>query len=330
LPVKPAVRATRAMLAILAAGALAAGAAPVSAQPRRPVAAPAPVRAPVPRHKVVLAPLATLGTESSSAEVRAAQKLVAGGLAAVPVDLVDHAAMLDAIRRARRPELRACDGESECLADLGQLVGADYAVYGEVGGLGLAQVIYLKLFDARARNEVRATVLELGEGTGSPEAGARAACTRLLAPDRYVGRLVLETQVRGAAIFVDGAPVAHMPARPLALAVGSHALRVTHPEFRDFVRFVEVEFDTTSRVAVDLRPYRAVAGDIHRTAMPAPPRDRAHAPTPWYRRWYTLAAGGALLLATSALLAALASPGPAFDREISRDTLPLQNRGDSR
>ncbi|HWM89115.1 MAG TPA: PEGA domain-containing protein [Kofleriaceae bacterium] len=276
------------------------------------VAAPAAAQ-PLPR--AVVAPLATLGAESSSSEVRAAQRLVTRALTAVgSVSIVGHAAMLDAVKRARRPELRACDGDVACLADLGQLVAADLAIYGEVGGLGAAQVVYLKLVDVRGRREVRSSVLELG-GPQAADAEALAAATRLLAPERYIGDVVLETNVRGASIFVDGRLVARSPARPLRVAVGSHALRVTHPEFRDFVRFVDVDFGATSRVSVDLRPYREVAGDIHRTAIPRRGPDPGTQPTPWYRRWYTIAGGSALLLVTSAVAVGLASGGLSFDLE---------------
>jgi hypothetical protein len=312
------VRRLLALAAALAGGAGAIGVA--AAQPPRPAAAPSVATPPAARQRVVIAPLATLGAESSSAEVRAAQKLVARGFTALgSVELVGQPAMLAAVKRARRPELRACDGQPECLASLGQLVGADFAVYGEVGGLGGAQVIYLKLVDARARQELRATVLELGAGAGPAETEARAAATRLLLPGRYVGRVQLDSNVRGASIFVDGRLVARSPSRPLVMAVGSHALRVTHPEFRDFVRFIEVGFDVTSRIPVDLRPYGEVSGDIRRNRRPGrldpTGPDPGVQPTPWHRRWYAIAGGGALLLVTTAVVVGLASGGLSFDLE---------------
>jgi hypothetical protein len=287
--------------------ALALGATPASAQPR-PAAA---------RYKIVIAPLATLGSESKAADVRAAQKLVARGMAAVgSVDLVDQPAMLEAIKRAKRPELRSCDGELPCLVALGQLVGADYTVFGEVGGLGSAQVIYLKLVDVKAAREVRSTVLEL-DGTRAADLEARAAATRLFAPGRYVGQLVLRSNVKGASVYVDGELVARTPSKPVALPVGSHALRVTHPEFRDFVRFVEIGFSDRAAVDVELVPYDAVSGDIRRTGRDGegPLGPGGVEPTPWYRQWYTVAGGAAILLLTSALVVGLAADGIEFDRE---------------
>ncbi len=292
-------------------------AAPGKSAPAPAPSRPAPARPAGVRHKVVFAPLATLGSESKAADVKSAQRLVARGLASLgSVDLVDSGAMLDAVKRAKRPELRACDGELNCLVALGQLLGAEYAVFGEVGGLGSAQVIYLKLVDVKAAREVRSTVLELG-GAHATDQEARAAATRLFAPAQYVGQLVLQSNVKGASIYVDGELVARTPARPVALPVGSHALRVTHPEFRDFVRFVEIGFAAREEVDVQLLPYDAVSGDIRRTGGDGGGvyGSGPVAPTPWYRRWYTVAGGAAVLLITSAIVVGLASDGIDFDRE---------------
>ena len=310
-------------IAVLLIAALAAPAAAAPDRPAPPARPRAGARPAAPTLRVVLAPLATLGAEASSAELRATQRLVAAGLAATDgVTLVTTGAMLDAVKRARRPQLRACDGEPDCLAELGRLLAADYTVYGEVGGLGGAQVVYLKLVDVRGGAELRSTVLELGGTPDAPEPAAaveaRAAATRLLLPHRYVGRVQLDTRVAGASIFIDGRLIARAPARPLVLSVGSHALRVTHPEFRDFVRFVEVPFEDTLRVRVALRPYRAVAGDIRRTDLVPPPgSDGGVEPTPWYRRWYTIAGAGAVLLVGSAAAVGLSQGGLSFD--LARD-----------
>ena len=297
---------------------LCAASAPAAAQPKAAPGRPAAPRPGGPRHRMVIAPLATLGSESKAADVRAAQKLVSRGLASLgSVDLIDGNTMLEAVKRAKRPELRACDGELLCLVALGQLMSADYTVFGEVGGLGNAQVIYLKLVDVKAAREVRSTVLEL-DGTRAADVEARAAATRLFAPARYVGELVLASNVVGASVYVDGELVARTPSRPVALPVGSHALRVTHPEFRDFVRFVEIGFAGREQVDVQLVPYDAVSGDIRRTGQGGAGGfgPGGVAPTPWYRRWYTVAGGAAVLLLTSALVVGLVADGGIdFDRE---------------
>ena len=121
----------------------------------------------------------------------------------------------------------------------------------------------------------------------------------------------------GASIFIDGRLIARAPARPFVLSVGSHALRVTHPEFRDFVRFVEIGFAGREQVDVQLVPYDAVSGDIRRTGRDDLAGGGAGGvePTPWYRRWYTVAGGAAVLIIASALVVGLAADEINFDRE---------------
>jgi hypothetical protein len=289
----------------------------------QPPAKPAPVGKPAPapaKLKLVLAPVLALGG-GSHADAARIERVLAGGFAGLdPIALVPAATLAEAIRAARRPELRACDGELGCLAELAGLVGADQIVHAELGGLGDAEVVFLELVDARARARVRTTTLELGAEAGRVDAAARAAVTRLVLPGRYVGTLAITTgRVDGATIYVDGERI--RPDRPrllagpragaasgsgawLRLAVGPHAVRVTHPNYRDFVRFVDVEFGKAGILVVDLVPYNVVDRELARTGGARPvaaPREQAVA-APWYRRWPVVAGGGALLFLTSALV----------------------------
>ena len=199
------------------------------------VASEAPARGAEP---VALAPLETLGNQSKVA--RNLQARIARALAGVAgFEVVDGRKVRRAL--SRKPTLRACDGKARCLAELGRTVAARYVVYGEVGGLGQVQIVYLKVIDVNGRKELRSTTVDLGADDRDRQ--ARAAAVRLLAPERYRGTLALAVDVEGASIYVDGKRIARSPSDPIALPVGTHALRVTHPEFRDFVRFVDVAFD---------------------------------------------------------------------------------------
>jgi hypothetical protein len=176
-------------------------------------------------------------------------------------------------------------------------------------------VVYLKLVDVKAAREVRTTVMALGGEHAGP-AEAHAAATRLLAPGRFVGTLQVRASIAGASIFIDGELLGRTPARPIVLPVGAHALRVTHPESRDFVRFVEVTFEGTTAVDFTMLPYAALAGDIRRTARDEPVGPGAGpGPTPWYRRWYTVAGGSAILLLGSAIIVGALSGGIDADHE---------------
>ncbi len=278
--------------------------------------------APATPARVVLAPLATLGARSRSKQVRATRRLIERGLAAVPrTKVVPARTMSRAIRKARKPKLKTCDGEAPCLTELGALLGATHVVSAELGGLGAARVVYLKVVDMKTHKELRSTTLELG-GKRDAKADARAAAYRLLAPEQYKGTLDVNVDVKKAEIFVDGRRVGTSPSKPLTLTVGTHALRITHPEFRDFVRFVDVEFSRTGRVEVKLQQFPIVSRNVkaHDAKLgPVTPSGdtivyRGMTPTPWYKRWYSVAGASAVVFIGSAVVFGLAADGISSDR----------------
>jgi hypothetical protein len=314
----------RALIAAVAAAAvLATAAAPARAQrrpsptPRKPPSArPAPRPAPPPgARRVALAPLATLGAEARSRRTSRIAEQIAAGIAAVPGHTVlGSQEVRRAIKAARRDELGSCDGDAACLAGLGALLAVDSVVYGEIGGLGEAQVVFLEVVDVASRRALRSTTAQFGGRHDAP-LEARAAAFRLLAPSRYVGRVALRVDVPGARVFVDGQAVARSPAPPIAVEVGTHALRVTHPEYRDYVRFVDVAFDATVTLDVNMQAFPVVASSIARRHQPVPVDPRPREPTPWYREWYAVAGFGAVVLVGTAVVVGLATGGIDADRE---------------
>ena len=270
--------------------------------------------------RVALAPLSTLGSEAKAKETAAIEDALVASIDAIP-DLVAVPAkqLRRAIRKAKRSELKVCDGDVPCLAELGGLVDAELVVYGELGGLGDAQVLALKLVDTASRREVRSTTAQFG-GERGLDAALRGASYRLLAPGLYKGTLTLKVDIEGATIFLDGDKVATSPTPPLAVEVGNHALRVTHPEYRDYVRFVDVAFDQTTAIQVGMKAFPIVEDEMRQRgaggiAGPIDSGPHGTQPTPWYRRWYTIAGAGAIVFVGSAVLVGMLSDGIDADRE---------------
>jgi hypothetical protein len=280
--------------------------------------------------KVAVAPLATLGVEATSAETKQVQKQLEAGLAAVPeVEVIASAAVSKEIKKSKKAALKACDGDGACLAELGGLVAASHVVYAELGGLGDVQVVYLKVVDVGTGKELRSTTLQLGGATDS-EIAARGAAFRLLDPERYVGRVGLDVDVAGAQVYVDGKKVGVSPLTMAPLPVGTHALRVTHPEYRDFVRFVDVEFDAETKVPVGLHQFPVVNTDMQHDGTGEPVGgvrliDGGTRPAPWYRSWWAVAGFGAVLLGSAAVIVGIAAGGFDYDGE---RTIDDELRGD--
>ena len=105
-------------------------------------------------------------------------------------------------------------------------------------------------------------------------------------------------------IYLDGKRVGRSPAPRLTdLAVGPHALRVTHEAYRDFVHFVSVGFGETATVEVKLTAYPVRAEQMR--LVEYTDRTLTDRELPWYRRWWALTTFGAVLLAGGATTAAL-------------------------
>lgn len=253
---------------------------------------------------VAVAPLSTLGAEDTSASVKKLTGQIEAAVAGLGgTKVVSAAQVADAIRRAKRPQLKACEGEAACLAELGKLVGAQIVIAGEIGGLGDAKIVYLGATDVGASKELRSTTLAIG--TAHDEGGPQGAVVRLLEPDRYRGTLRFAVDVTGATVYVNGAKTALSPKNELSLPVGTQAVRVTHPEYHDFVRFIDVTYGKTTDVAVSLQQYPIVRRDL--PGRPASAGGVVYVDPPWWRRWYVVGpAAVGLAVVTGIVVAALA------------------------
>jgi PEGA domain len=252
---------------------------------------------------VAIAPLSTLGAEDTSAGTRQLIGQIEAAVAALPATKVVRAAQVaDAVKKAKKPQLRACEGDAGCLAELATLVGAQIVISGEVGGLGESKVVYL----AASENgkELRSTTLAVG-GTQDDGGGPSGAAVRLLDPEGYRGTLRLAIDVTGATVYVNGTKASPSAKGELALPVGAQAVRVTHPEYHDFVRFIDVEFGKTTDVAVGMQQYPIVQHDLQGKPIN---RDQIEyiAPPVW-RRWYVVGPAAVGLAIITGIIVAYAT-----------------------
>jgi hypothetical protein len=248
---------------------------------------------------VAVAPLSTLDAEDTSAtSKKVTSQLEAAVTALGGTKVVTAPQVADAIKRAKKSQLKACEGDAACLAELGKLVGAQVVIAGQVGGLGESKVVYVVAIDVGSAKELRSTTLQIG---ANPDpAAATGAVIRLLDPDRYRGTLHFAIDVSGATIYVNGSKVALSARGELALPVGTQAVRITHPQYRDFVRFVDVPFGKTTEVPVALKQYPVVERDIQGNPIN---RDKIeYIQPPLYRRWYVTAPAAVGLLIITAII----------------------------
>jgi hypothetical protein len=287
-----------------------------AAEPAAAAAKPAAAAAPVVARRVVVAPLTGLG--EGGPDLAPVQLLVIAGFAAVPgVTMISDRDMRAALKKAKRKDLEACESNDACLAELGKLVGAEVVIAGDVGELSGGLVAYLMAVDVATGKELGSTTAVLSGDKAAKQSEAKAAAFRLLSPGAYVGKLALSVDVNGAMIFLDGKALGASPRAPVAASVGTHALRVTHEQYRDFVRFIDVKFDATTKLDVNLKQFpivsdRMIEKDHGPLTASGPVR-----PRPWYRKGWAVAAFGTVLLVATVVTVSLVSSGIDADRSVT-------------
>jgi hypothetical protein len=205
--------------------------------------------------------------------------------------------------------LRGCEGEDACLAALGRALKANRIVAGTLASLGQDYVVTLKLVDAATGKALlRFSEPMSGQAEQLIEA-VRVAAYRLLAPERLKGDLQVLVSIPGAAIFVDGRRVGESPLRSALsqLEVREHQLRITHPDYLDFVKKVAVRFQKTTLVQVTMQRPRLAPPVRDVAATPGPPVVR-DTPTPWYSRWWFWTIVGAVAVGTGLAVGLLVPP----------------------
>ncbi len=230
---------------------------------------------------VAITPLSTLGAEDNSAETKKLVAQIEQAVAALPgTKIITAAAVSAAIDKAKKPALKQCEGEAACVTELGKLVGAQLVITGEVGGLGDSKVVYLKTTDVAAGRELRSTTLSVG--AANDDDSPAGAAIRLLDPDRYRGTVSFVFDVVDATVLVNGSRVQLATNKQLALPVGTHAVTVTHPQYHNFVKFVDVVYGKTTSIEVSMKQYPIIEHDIQ--GKPIGRDTINYVDPPWYRR----------------------------------------------
>lgn len=258
----------------------------------------------------IITPLGRLGI--SKEETKKVQRWIQAAVSTVPGTRWIGTRRI--ARSLQQQQYRGCERDASCLGPLARNLGADLAIAGEVGSLGDAYMVYLRLVSAKGQS-VRTVNGVLDPRVAGLRAITRSLAYRLLAPEKFVGRIKVKVDVPNAWIYLDGRRIARSPADTLEnIPVGTHALRVTHEAYRDFVRFVELPFEEEVAVDVMLSAFPITSEEM-RLAGPGEGTPLADGDLPWYRRWWAVTAFGAVILAATATTVALAAQG-----SFSRDT----------
>jgi hypothetical protein len=147
-----------------------------------------------------------------------------------------------------------CDGAVRCLARAGRYAGAHQVLETKVAALGGTLSISMRLIDTETAQEVSRVAEPVSDDTAARALELHAFAVQLLTPEIFVGVLRIQCPEAGAYAYLDDKLVGETPLRePLKnLRAGPHILRVTKSGFSDLHQFVDVAFNRTSTISVDL------------------------------------------------------------------------------
>jgi hypothetical protein len=205
--------------------------------------------------------------------------------------------------------------------DLAHDTGAQRVLVVDVAKLGDGRVLYLEGLDATGKQVGSTTVPlqhESGDVVAADRIALRGGLVRVLSPARYVGRLQLHVDVAGAEVQIDGKPAGAV-AGPLELPVGTHALRVTHPAYRDFLRFVEIEYDKALPIEVALSAYPLAEGEMTERQRK---REGKRLAVPWWRSWWALSLSGVIITGVTVGAVFASRPGITSDHSVGYTAPP--------
>ncbi|HZS38554.1 MAG TPA: PEGA domain-containing protein, partial [Polyangia bacterium] len=197
---------------------------------------------------------------------------------------------------------------------LGRETGAQRVLTVEIARLGEGRVAFLQAIDAAGKSPASTTVSLPGADrpSAAERVQLRAALVKVVDAARYVGRLDVRVDVPGAEVQLDGRRRATYGT--VELPVGTHALRVTHPAYHDFLRFIDVEFDRAVTLDVALSAYPLAEGEMSERQRQLARKPK---PVPWYRSWWALSICGAVVAATTAGIIYGTRPSISADRSVT-------------
>ena len=169
-----------------------------------------------------------------------------------PIGTLDVQMMLQGPKYA---ELNNCGGGPDCAARIGRAVGADVVVFGTLASIGDNFSLNLRAIVAATGQEQGRQKVEVSGSRDVLIPAIRLAAFRLLAPEQVHGALMVDTNVDGVMISIDGKKAGTTPLmRPIErLHEGEHVVVVTRDGYTTQTEKLTIRPFETTRLRLQLR-----------------------------------------------------------------------------
>jgi hypothetical protein len=170
-----------------------------------------------------------------------------------------------------------CAGEADCVAKIGQKVGAQEVILVGVSELGDV-ILTMQRIDVDSKQVSARIADSLAENSSPTDAQVDAYLQKLLPPGDFkrFGVIEIVANLSGAAVTIGGEPRGVTPIEKLTLpAPATYEIRIEKQGFVTYRTKVELPPDGQLKVEAELSKRGTGAA--------------------WYQRWYVLAAAGVLV-----------------------------------
>ncbi|MEZ0311129.1 MAG: PEGA domain-containing protein [Myxococcota bacterium] len=165
-----------------------------------------------------------------------------------------------AVQASKNPKLIDCAGGAKCATDIGKLVGADRVIFGGISAFGEAYSLNARVIETATGKEVARHQATFAGSRDALIPEIRLAAYKLLAPERILGSLMVQADVDGVSVEIDGEPRGMTPlSEPIKnLAPGKHTVVLKRSGYSQFQQELTIRPFETAKLQLKLdRPAKA-------------------------------------------------------------------------
>ncbi|HET6345546.1 MAG TPA: PEGA domain-containing protein, partial [Myxococcota bacterium] len=158
------------------------------------------------------------------------------------------------LQSPKNSDLAVCGGGPECALRIGQAAGADVVVFGTLAAIGESFNVNLRALRVRDGKDLGKQKADISGNRDLLIPEVRIASYRLLAPEQIRGALLVDVDVQGVSVLVDGVEAGVTPLKgPLeGLTPGAHTVLLKRPGFSPFQQSLLIKPFETTRLRLEL------------------------------------------------------------------------------
>ncbi len=159
-----------------------------------------------------------------------------------------------ALQDPKHRSIAECGGGPDCALKAARLVSADLVVFGNITALGQAFSLNVRALDVERGREVARQRANLSGSRDLLIPEVRLAAYRLVAPQRIRGSLLIDIDVEGVEVEIDGKVVGTTPlTQPVEdLKPGAHLVVLKRPGFSAFKKELDIRPFEPTRLELTL------------------------------------------------------------------------------